>query len=569
MQYIPPYILEDKMDGLTLLLVSKLDQGKRINNLYTRGNGYKGKDVSHLINYMEWPQWIKMGEINKNIPEILRQDIAIRGEIVMTKEKFEKFGKGYKNSRNLVSGIINSKKNFNPILARELSFYAYHIMSVNMKPSEEITALQMLEFNTPNPVWANELTKEILENYLKERKKNAPYDMDGLVIYQDVVMEYPVGEAPRHVISFKSEEMNERAVTTVKMVTWEASKDRLLKPVVHYEPVTLSGAVLQKASGYNARYIVNNNIGPGAKILIIRSGDVIPKIINILTPAPNGPDYPKNRHYGWNENQVEFVLYEDDDEVITNKLKHFFDTLDIKNAGMSRVRSLVNAGIKNIDQLLRITPQQFASIDGIGGVLSNQFYNDIHDKITNISIPKIMDASGMFPHIGERRFDAIFDVYPNLLQLANENPQNIAMYIREVRGFNTLADEIAIRLKSFTDWLEHNPMITLKSPITLNTSQNSTLVPQQIIRTGNLSGMTIVFSGFRDKTAQQLYPDKFKTRSITEQIREHGGKVTTSVSRNTNYLILLDINDRKGKAQEAMDKGVPLISLADFINQYL
>ena len=80
----------------------------------------------------------------------------------------------------------------------------------------------------------------------------------------------------------------ESAFTTVTEVVWAAGKEKDLTPVVFYNPVTLSGATLQRASGYNARYIVQNNIGPGAEIIITRSGDVIPKIIELVTPAPGG-----------------------------------------------------------------------------------------------------------------------------------------------------------------------------------------------------------------------------------------------------------------------------------------
>jgi NAD-dependent DNA ligase len=575
--YPGPYIVEDKIDGLTLLLVSTTTMGRRVTSLYTRGGGYRGLDVSHLLQYMRLPH--------------INVDIAVRGEVVLTKEAFARVGAGFKNARNLVSGIVNAKKQFNPTIARELSFYAYRIMNKAMTAEDDIKELQTMGFSVPNPVAAQTLSKDILENYFKQRKEQAPYEMDGLVIYQNKVGEYPTGEAPRHVVAFKTG--TETGVTTVTNVVWRASKDRLLKPVVHYETINLSGADLQKASGYNARFIVNNNIGPGAKILITRSGDVIPKILSVITPAPGGPDIPNpavHGKYSWNENEVEFVTTEENPEVIAGRIKHFLDTLGVKNAGRKRVEAMVAAGIKGIYTLLRVSPQQLSGIPGIGPTLSNQIYTDMHERITNVSLARIMDASGIFPHIGERRFEAILEVHPNLLDFADLDEEEIANYIRGVKGFNTLADEIAGNLPDFVEWLKQNPMITIEqpaaptitpailplgkltitpgpltitpTPIQLQIGQPTMITqPTQVIQPtgGNkLAGITVVFSGFRDRDLEDL-------------IRKNGGKVTGSVSRNTTFLIMKDMRpeNMKGKAQEAQEKGVPLITKDDFIKRYL
>jgi len=92
-----------------------------------------------------------------------------------------------------------------------------------------------------------------------------------------------------------------------------------LKPVVIYESVYLSGADLTNATGHNARFIIDNGIGPGAKIKITRSGDTIPKVLLVVEPSPYGPSYPDPNivgQYAWNENQVEFILLADNDEVV-------------------------------------------------------------------------------------------------------------------------------------------------------------------------------------------------------------------------------------------------------------
>lgn len=546
-QHPGPYIIEDKIDGLTLLLVSKTVNGRRQTSLYTRGGGYRGLDVSHLLQYIPFPP--------------ITEDISVRGEVVLTKEAFARVGAGFKNARNLVSGIVNAKKSFNPTIARTMSFYAYRILNKNNTPEQDVMELMSMGFSVPFPSVASILTKKILENHYEQRKQAAPYEMDGLVIYQNIAAEYPVGETPKHVVAFKTG--SETAITTVTRVEWNASKDFLLKPIVHYEPIVLSGAELSKASGYNARFILSNGIGPGAQILITRSGDVIPKILSVITPATEipWPDPTVFGEYRWNENQVELVTTELTSDVLERKLKHFIDTLDIKNMGPGRIKLLVNAGIRDIAALLAVTPQQLTTIQGIGAGISNSFYTDLHTKITNVPLAKIMDASGIFPGIGEKRFEMIIAAYPNFLDMAYDDPTEIAERIRQVKGFKSLADVIAGRMRDFADWLKAHPSILVAAPgmisprfvpsgATTPTSGATTPVTQ------NLTGVTVVFSGFRDK-------------AMEDEIKARGGRVTTSVSRNTSFVVMRDIADKKGKALEAEQRGVPLITREEFSQRYL
>jgi NAD-dependent DNA ligase len=557
-----PYIVQDKIDGLTLLIASRLVNGRRMTTIYTRGGGTHGLDVSHLVDYIRIPAWLRPSQPQFGTDNPLSQltnDIAVRGEIVMNKADFNRVGAGFKNARNLVSGIVNSKKSFNPVLARELTFYAYRIMNNNETPERQIFYLQSLGFSVPSPVQSAVLSIDILTNYYESRKKDAPYEADGLVIYQNRAELYPEGEAPRHVVAFKTE--TESAVTTVIRVDYEASKDWLLKPVVIYDPIELSGATLQRASGYNGRFIVLNNIGPGAKIIVTRSGDVIPKIISVVAPAPGGPAWPDPAVHGvyeWNENQVEFRLKEANDEVITNMFNHFITTLEIKNFGPARAKLLVQHGVKTLTGLLSVRPEQLAAIPGIGPTISTQFYNDLHTKIANVSAPEIMAASGLFPKIGVKRFEMIFEAYPNFLDLARTVPDQIAAYIQNVKGFNELSRVIAEAMPEFLRWLDAHPMIHIGTTLMPSPMPTLTLTmtPQPTMMTPTLTGMSVVFSGFRDK-------------NLEAQVKARNGRVATSVSGNTSMVVMKDIRDVKGKASEALQRGIPLISKEDFINRYL
>lgn len=517
--YQGPYIIEDKIDGLTLLYTK--EKGKK--SLYTRGDGTKGRNVSHALAYLDLP----------NIPD----GMAVRGEIVLTKESFDRVGTGFKSGRNLAVGVLRSEKNYNPTIAKELKFFAYRIMNQVNSSSEDILKLQKLGFMTPNPVSTSEVSEEILRDYYEGRKQSAPYETDGLVVYHDHAVDWLRDGNPKHAIAFKIE--NEKAITKVLSIQWRGSKGKLLKPRVYFDSVRLDGADIRAASGYNAKFIVDNNIGPGAMIMITRSGSVIPKIVKVITPAES-PDLPEG-DYAWNDNGVELVLLKDNSDVKVGKLKHFLETLDIKNFGRRRIETFVEIGIDCIDKLMRVTPEQLADIPGFGSSLINQIIDGIKEKITDVPLEKIMDASNLFPGIGEKRFSMILEVYPNILNTADD-VYATAEKIKGIKGFDSLASVISLNLPIFVEWLINNPMITIKDTVRVNDS---------------MAGMIVVFSGFRDK-------------DLEDNVKRFGGKVTTAISKNTNLLVLKDLSpeNMKTKAIEAEKKQIKIISREEFLRKY-
>lgn len=532
-KYPGPYILEDKIDGLTLLLVSNMTSEGRKNSLYTRGNGYYGSDVTHLLSYLNLP--------------LINEDIIIRGEAVLTKDAFKLIGNGFKNARNLISGIVNSRKNFNEDIAKKISFYAYHILNKNLNPEDELNLLSNMGFLTPTFIKIDEINQQLMKQYYEERKIKSLYEIDGIVIYQNKIIEYPIGESPKHIVAFKGETQN--AITTVTKVEWNVSKNGLLKPIVHFDPVKLSGVDISKATGHNAKFIIEKGIGPGAKIIITRSGDVIPKIISVVTPVtdqnllyPNIGDYGD---YEWNETKTELITV-NKNELIKGKILHFLTVLEINNFGKKRVEKLVNSGVKSISDLLNISEEKLCNIQGIGSVLSKSFYNQLHKKIQNISLSEIMDASGMFPNIGKKSFEEIIKIYPNLLEMSKMNKEELSKKIRNIKGFKTKADKVVENLPLFVQWLNDNKIIKIKSSATLPTPK---------ILSDTLNGMTVVFSGFRDEDLKQ-------------RIIKQNGRVTESISGKTNYLVMKDINEQTKKKAFAESKNIPIFTLEEFIKKF-
>jgi NAD-dependent DNA ligase len=565
--YPGPYFVEDKVDGLTIL------DHKEDNKiaLFTRGNGIYGTDVSHLAPHLNFPNI----DIASGLATRYPSDISIRGELVMFNAVFDelkaeyekelelhpelakKKQKKYRSARNLASGSVGAKKSFDKDRVSKLNYMAFHIMDtpVALTPEEELQKLSQLGFETPGGKVFHEINKEILTEYYKQRLLEVPYKMDGLVIYQNRAIPYPKDEMPRHVIAFKTG--SQKAVTKVLHVGWEASGNRLLKPVIHYETVELCDAECSNATAHNARYIIQHNIGPGAKVLVTRSGDTIPKILSVIEPSQEDcyPDPEIYGAYDWNENKVELVLKEDNNTVRTNRIRNALKVLEVKNVSKKRIRILVDDGIETLSDLIRASVERMSPL--IGPTVSSKLYHDLHEALTHIPLARIMKASGLFPRIGESSFTKIFDEYYDLIVpesdeyerciLREKDNDKLVSMIQGISGFDQSAYTIVHRLPLFIDWVNAHPNISIQYP------EKKIIITNKANR---LTGQVIVFSGFRDK-------------GLEAQIMNEGGRVGSGdVNGKTTLLVLKNVNDMKGKAEKAIKFGIPMMGRAEFEKKY-
>lgn len=546
-KYPSDKVLEDKIDGNSGLYVVRYIKGKLIRRLYTRGNGYVGTDISHLLNYIAIP-----------IPEF---DIVVRGELVLPLDAFKAYTspgtQSLKNARNAGSGVINSKE-INEELARAMKFYAYNIVDW---PYDKINAesqfqfLSGLKFDVP---WYTVLPEDRintteLEKYLKKRRLEAPYDIDGLVIADNAKF-YPieVGKNPKSMIAFKVDVYNE---TTVIDVEWTASKDGILKPVVIYEPIDASGVTMTRASGKNAKFIINNQIGPGAVIIVTRAGDVIPDIIDVVSPAPSGAKLPSGQYanYTWNETEVEFILTNaiDNSTVQKGKIEYFMTQLDIKNVGPGRIGLLYDNGFDTLQKILNASVEDFAKIEGLGKKSGKQIYDNIHQAINPAPLAKLMAGSGIFgPGFGIKKFELVLEVYPDILNYIDKSKEELTQLIQKVPGYDKTSDVFANHLADFVAWLEDHPMIQIE-PF------ESAFNGDEEIEEGYIpmNGLKIVFTGFRSSELE----DKIKSR---------GGVVSSSINKNTSYLVAKDPSDLKGKGAKAQELGINILGVEEFKTLY-
>jgi len=548
------YRISDKLDGVSCMLVYTPGKIK----MYTRGNGTEGQDISHLLSY-----------VNDIIPPFYGDDIkifgldnteiAVRGELIISKVNWDELGtmgKQGANPRNTVSGAINSDILNKDILSR-IDFVAYSL--VHPKLNDGIDKVKNLGFNTVHSVGARFMTLANLSKVLEKRREDSDYVIDGIVI-EDISRyhESEKGKNPDHAFAFKSIHTLEQVEVIVSKVVWNVSKDMYMKPTVMFNEIDLDGVKIKQATGFNAQYITKNVVGPGSRIIIIRSGNVIPHIHSVLSPSANGsPSMPgvEGVNYKWNDTHVDIIMINKDgdknrDFDIKNIL-YFMKTANIENMGPGNIAKIYDAGFDDIKKIANITKADLLTVDGFKEKTATNIINALAE-IKNIDCLLLMDASNIMGRgFSYKKIKLITDTYPSILLHDKKNRKITAeltasdlmnvdgiaeisanLFIANLPKFYEFYDNLGIKCKGTQSVASPNGVDTTNKPSTI---QNT-----------NILGKSFVFTGFRDK-------------DLEAYITRMGGFVKTSVSKNTDYLVVADLNDNSGKVDKARSLGVPII----------
>jgi NAD-dependent DNA ligase len=546
-----PYVLSYKLDGISALLY----KNKSKVYMYTRGDGNEGQDISHCI-----------GLIGINVSKLSEGD-AIRGELIMSKDNFKKVADTMANPRNAVSGIINTKKP-NPKLLKLIDFVGYWVLSPNLKASDQLKYIEKKEF-VPRSVqyWLKKtIAIKELSDLLIEGRKSHKYEIDGIVVIDDSKY-YPLetGSNPTYGFAFKQLLTDQIAESTVVDVLWEISKDKYIKPKIKINTVELGGVEITFATANNAKFIVDNNIGPGSIVQIVRSGDVIPKIEKVLKPSDsNKPKMPSIK-FEWNKTKVDIIATELDEEtmdkIIVKKLTYFFDLLNIKWMGEGTVEKFVSNGYDDLWKILEADIKDLEKIEGLGKTIVDKLYKSIDDGLTNRKLHDIMAASQVFGRgIGAKKFKLITDDYPNILEIYKEKGfNNTFELINNIKGFDTVTStKIVSGMENFIVYMDKflklKPNLLGEKNIKSVKSNNiyeSKKESKSILSLEKFKDKTIVFTGFRDK-------------EIEEELEQIGSKITNSISKNTNMLIAADPEEKSNKIVKAKELKIEILSKDEF-----
>ena len=532
-EYTGPYCVSAKLDGVSGLFTQK----SGVQKLYTRGNGEIGQDISHLIPYIT------------SLSNITKEDIVVRGELIIPEKEFqERFSSSKSNSRNMVSGLVNSKK----IQENEMTamhFVVYEVIEPSLKPSDQFKHVSKNGYELVQNEYLNKITLEYASKTLQEWRKSGSYTIDGIILAQDEI--YPRTNAnPKHAVAFKMVLTDQTSESVVTGVTWATSKHGLLKPVVQIEPINIGGVVVKNISGQNARFIVNNGIGIGAILEVVRRGDVIPYIEKVLKVASK-PSLPDGE-YEWTATNVDIVVTKNDESQEQLALA-FFKGLEVDGIGIGVIKKFNKAGFKTIPDILAMSKEDLLQIDGFKEKSAEKIYRGLNSLVENnfskVTLEKLMGLSGAFGRgLGERKNREILKVYPDIL-IKNLNDDELISLVKTVPGFS---------LKTSTQFVEGLPKFKqFAKEIGFKFEYSKPTQEMPPVRNDSpLYGKSVVFTGGKDK-------------EIIERITQKGGIIGSSVSAKTFAVITQDINSTSSKAKKAISLGLPVYTIETFKEMYL
>jgi len=542
------YVLSSKLDGVSGLYCGE--------TLYTRGDGETGQDIRWLIPYLNLPE-LKAGSAT---------EVCVRGEFIIQKEVFDKKYKGvFANPRNMVAGLVNHKHMDAAFYEKikDVSFVAYEVITPILKPSEQFAFLVGAGFECAyhraitSPQY---LTEEHLSRVFESLKSGYMYETDGVIVSEDKVHPRPPGVSnPEYAFAFKMATEEQTTQAQVVAVHWSASKDGYLKPRVQIEPVSLCGVQIEYATGFNAAFIVQQKVGPGAIVEIIRSGDVIPHIKQVIRAATLGSEagLPTNCEYEWNETGVDIVLKnaDQDESVIEKNVALFFAGIGVEGLGAGIIKKLCKAGFNSVPKIIHMTKEEMAGIDGLGEKSAFKIKESIDSALSKAGVVTWAASSNIFGRgFGERKIAPILEMFPTILD-SKESKEEKIQQVLQVKGIAEKSARAFVenigRFNEFYKACRGSKGLDL-TPL-FNPAPAPTQALNQVL--SPLYGKTIVLTGFRDK-------------DLLQRLKEVGAVQGATVTKNTFAVVVKNEGESSSKISNAKALGVPIFFLQDFLTKY-
>lgn len=527
-----PYLISDKLDGVSAMLEIDKEEGTK---LYTRGNGTVGTDITPLIKHLR---------LNTIIKNIKGDYVVIRGELIMKKDTFETYKEEMANARNMVSGIVNSKKIIKERVD-DIDFVAYEIVEPWMPIDEQYIVLEKNGFNTVYHEKTSDIQVDKLQTVLRRRKIESEYEIDGIIVTYNNPKKRVSSGNPEYAFAFKETVEDQTAEVEVLEVDWNESKDGYLKPRLKLVPTKLSGVTIKHVTAFNAKFIKDNKIGKGTVIKLVRSGEVIPHILEVIkgttAQMPEG-------EYVWNSTGVDVMREEKTQAGHIKQLTYFFQTLGIKHISDSITKKLVDNGIDDYIKIINITKDDLEGIDGFQMKMIDKIYSNITERLNTMTLLEFMNATNIFGHgIGEKKLKKILQEYPDIM-----SKKNVFDSVMKLDGFDTItATQFTDKLPEFIELYEQLPK-KLQSQLTKSSKK------KVIDHDSPFVHEKIVFSGFRNKEWEK-------------QIEAGGGEVVTTVSKLTTILVAKQEDIDKGsnsKIKKAGELGIKIMNPDTFQEKY-
>lgn len=552
------YVVDLKLDGISIAL--KYVNGV-LTQAVTRGNGHTGYDITAAA--------LKMDGVPKKLNQNI--DIEVRGEVIMQEADFEELNINgeYSNSRNFVAGTLNAL-DVNLVKERRLFVCTYDIRSINnvlgqqMSTEDAHNLLNSLGFMVVKH-WifnSNEIDKmtKFCEDFNKKIRPTIETKIDGLVIksndYNLIKKLGNTSKFPKSSIAFKFDSLDR--TTILKNVEWQVGRTGLITPVANFDTIEIDGVEIAKASLANIENIKKLDIKLNDKIVVARSNDVIPKIISVIKNERNGNE--KNINYPlicpicgsktFLEGPLLYCKNNKCPAQMANKLSHFAerDAMNIEDLSDKTIEAIQNANIlfNSFEDiyLLHNYKEELIKIERFGKKKVANLLNEIEKSKNNYLHQLIYGFS--IPNIGLSKAKAIANLYEDINALIADITTDD--FLTKIRNLPDFGDVV---VKSVEEWLNDNKYLFL-----VFASLGEFKTEKIKISNNKLTGKIIVITGELSKPRKE----------IEKEFEIYGVKISNSVSKNTDYVIVGDNNQdtTSSKYKKALELNIPIIEESSF-----
>ncbi len=556
------YVTELKIDGVAISL--HYQNGRFVRGV-TRGDGFQGDDITpNLRTIRSIPLRVRN---SKEVPEFFE----VRGEIYMSKEAFLRLNKEreeqgeslFANPRNAAAGSL--KLQDPRIVARRgLNLFAYYIDSdtpgfVRPFHFENLKLLQQLGFPV-NPYYRLCANLDEVFAFVKEwetKRDSLPYEIDGAVVKVNSLEQQErlgaTAKSPRWAIAFKFKA--QQAETLLEKITWQVGRTGIVTPVAELKPVQLAGTTVSRATLHNADEIRRKDIRERDWVYIEKGGDIIPKVVGVdlsKRPKDSRPaEIPKKCPVCG----TELVQFEGEVAIrcpnlscpaqIKRSIEHFANrgAMDIEGLGTALVEMLVDKGmIKDVADIYQLKKEEVAQLERMGDKSAQNLMEAI-ERSKQQPLDRLIFALGI-PYIGATAAKVLAKHFKSLEALQKARKEEL----EQIEG---IGEKMAESIERYFRNPQNQKLLKRLAEAGVKTQLEEDEEPEE----QKLQGLTFVLTG----TLPHLKREQAKAL-----IEKYGGKVSSSVSRKTDYV--LAGQDPGSKFTRAKALGIPIIDESTFLN---
>jgi len=554
------YVCELKYDGASMSLT--YENGSLVKAV-TRGDGTQGDDVTANVKTI------------KSVPLQLKGDYPekfdIRGEIVLPFEGFHKMNEErlaageepYRNPRNTASGSLKLQDS-TEVAKRPLDCLLYSIIGRNLgfeTQYESLDKARQMGFKVPEAAKLAKSIEEVLEfvEYWDVHRHDLPYETDGVVIKVNSLQQQEelgyTAKAPRWALAYKFKA--EQVSTRLNEITYQVGRTGAITPVANLEPVELAGTTVKRASLHNADQIEKLDIREGDEVYVEKGGEIIPKIIAVDFSKRPSDSKPTQYITNCPECKTELIRQEGDakhycpnyngcNPQIIGRIQHYISrkAMDIEGLGGETVALLVNEGlISNYSDLYTLKKEDVLPLERMAEKSAENLINGI-EASKQIPFERVLFALGI-RYVGETVAKKLAKHYKSIEAIAKATQEDLV-------AVDEIGERIAESVVEFFSSEANREFIDRLRSYGLQLELSAEKLANQ---TEKLKGLSIVVSGV------------FETVSRTELkklIEDNGGKVSSSISSKTNYLVAGDkMGPSKRTKAESLD--ISIISESEFL----